>query len=96
MQLNCKNRRSLTMDANSTFLRRKISGYKLPNILRNGKMERVRITVNTGLFKVEALTEVPGNPRDPISKAELDSHGVTKLGTKNLLFILPGNTHFSP
>lgn len=73
------------MDANSTFLRRKISAYKLPNILSNGKMERVRITINTGLFKVEALTEVPGNPRDPISKAELDLHRVTKLGTKNLL-----------
>lgn len=33
------------------LFKRKISGFKLPNILSNGEMERVRIIVNTGFLK---------------------------------------------
>lgn len=33
------------------LFKRKISGFKLPNILSNGEMETVRIIVNTGFLK---------------------------------------------
>lgn len=81
------------MDAHPIFLRSKISGYKLPNILSGGEMEKVRVTVNMGC-ESDSLTKVPGNRHDHISKTELVSCRVVKQVTENQLLALPGKHTF--